>query len=376
MRFSLHSSIRSGAVRNTVLGLTLLGGAASAQSFFGVTLPPDYSTRFGAFTGVFDTANSLYGVRYLPLPLKYDIRLFFVTHPSYNEYGVYSRVFDTDILLGTFAGGADGIQTASINHTPDQGVQSTTLLQTSSVPAETYLNYSQLGYAHRWDFLRLSGTVGYGFLGAVSAPYTNIVATTGNNFNVGKALKVPGLTLNVSTTLRNWFHFTSAQQFTSINLYAALSGPPDPHLNFSVTHLERYGLGDDVLSFAPGVLGFGSGTYRENRLNMIYKFSLPKQVPAPLALRSVQFDGYVTWLNPTNISNQLKLGVTERVTVNSSLALEITPQYDFYFGLPSIRAALLYTPASGTSAFGPSLIYTYKPANSNWTGSVWQLGLV
>ncbi|UWX63999.1 hypothetical protein [Deinococcus rubellus] len=368
--------IRSSAARNTLLGLILLGSAASAQGFFGVTLPPDYSTRFGAFTGVFDTANSLYGVRYLPLPLKYDIRLFFVTHPGYNEYGIYSHIVGTDILLGTFTGGADGIQTASIDHTPDQGFQSTTLLQTSPVPAETYLNYSQFGYAHRWAFFRLYGGVGYGSLGAVSAPYLNTVATTGNNFNVGKALKVPGLTLNVATTLRNWVYFTSGQQFTNVDLYAALSGPLNPHLNFSVTHLERHGLGNDVLSFAPGVLGFGPGPYRESHLNTIYKLYLPQQMPPALALRSVQFDGYVIWLDPANIGNQLKLGATGRVTVNSFLALEITPQYDFYFGLPSVKAALLYKPASGTSAFGPSLIYTYKPADSSWTGSVWQLGLV
>ena len=346
-----------------IFASTLLLGllsVASGQGLGGFKLPADYSSRFGATSALMDRANSVYGVRYLPLPFSTDVRIFYVNRPTYAEYGLYSRLSDTDVLLGQFEGGVGGVGTAKLDHNPDQGAQFTTLLQGSGVASEAYLNYTQAGYAQRWGVFRLYAAAGYGFTGTTSAGYTNLVASGGKNFKLGK------FNLNLSATFRNWLYPATAQQFTSADFVAGLGGPVTDTLSASASHFERVAFGTDVL-------GFGPGAYRESRLNLTYK---PKPSTAKLSLRNAQFDAYRIWNDAANLNNRYAVSLAARAKFTPLLALEATPSYDFYFGLAALKAALLFDLPQLGSAVGPSIKYTYKSADSTWTGNAWQFGLV
>ena len=345
--------------------VTALSGPALAQNL-NFKLPADYGSRFGATTALFDTANSLYGVRYLPLPTPLDLRVIYVAHPAYSEYGLYSRLPDTDVLVGNFEGGASGIRTAKLDHNPDQGVQATTFVQGSSVAGEQYLNYTQIGYAQRWQLLRLTGAVGYGFHGPLSAAYLNWGLSGGRNFAVGQALGLPGVKLSISLASQLWLYPVIGKTYSTTDIYGSLGGQITPKLSASVSHLERVALGNDVL-------GFGNPKYRESHLNALYQPNVPL---GPLNLRSVQFSGYRIWGSPTDLNNIEELSATIRVDLIPALSLETTPAYDFYYGLPSFKAALLLKLPQLPSAVGPSIKYVWKPTGSAWTGNVWQYGLV
>ena len=340
-------------------------GSAQAQGF-NFKLPADYGSRFGATSAMFDTTNSLYGVRYLPLPTPFDLRVFYVAHPAYTEYGLYSRLRDTDVLVGNFDGGASGIRTAKLDHNPDQGAQATTLLQGSVAPGEQYLNYSQFGYAQRWQTLRLFGAAGYGFNGGASAAYLNAVISGGHDFALGHALGLPGVKLGISFSSRLWLYPVLGQLYSSTDFYGSLGGQLSDRLTASVSHLERVTAGNDVL-------GFGYGAYRESRLSAVYQ---PKLRLGPVSFRSAQFNAYRIWGSPTDPNNIEELSATLRADIIPLLSLETTPAYDFYGGLPSLKAALLLKLPQLPSAVGPSLKYTWKPTGSDWTGNVWQFGLV
>ena len=364
MRPHLTKFRMSGSRRGAWLLLATLTCAAQAQGF-NFKLPADYSKRFGSTAAVYDAANSLYGVRYLPLPTPLDLRVIYVSRPAYNEYGLSARLKDATLLAGNFYGGGSGIRTLKFDYYPATGFQTTTLLEGSDIKKEHYLNYTQFGYAQRWKTVRLTSAMGYGFNGQASAAYLAWVLSDSRTFKAGAAVGLPGVKFTVAASSRLWLYPVMGEVYSSTNLSATLGGQITDKLTASMSHLERLAVGQDVL-------GFGYADYRESRLKAQYQINADL---GPLSLRSAQFNAYRIWGSPTDLNNVEELSATLRADITPLLSLETTPAYDFYYGLPSLKAALLFKVSALPSAIGPSIKYVWKPSGSAWTGSVWQYGL-
>ena len=338
-------------------------GSAQAQGF---KLPADYSKRFGSTAAVYDGTHSLYGVRYLPLPTPLDLRIVYVNRPAYSEYGLQARFKEATLLAGNFEGGGSGIRTLKFDYFPATGFQTTSLIQGSDIKKEHYLNYSQFGYAQGWKTVRLTSAAGYGFNGTKSGAYLAWVLSDSRTFKAGQAVGLPGVKFTVSASSRLWLYPVLGQIYNSTTLSGKLGGQITDKLSASVSHLERWAVGNDVL-------GFGYADYRESRLNTQYQINASL---GPVTLRSAQFSAYRIWGSPKDLNNIEELSASIRTDLTPTLAVETTPAYDFYYGLPSIKAALLFKLPQLPSAVGPSIKYVWKPSDSNWTGSVWQYGLV
>lgn len=342
----------------------LLGSAAQADMF---NLPPDYWNRFGSIEGAFDTKAGTYGVRYFPLPIKTDLRIIFVNHASYNEYGVYTRYKDTDIKLANLDGGQKGIMTAEMNHNPWNGIQFHSKFQWSGVKDEYFANYVEGGYAKALPVpgvdglnLRLFGAVGYGALKDNAQPFTHVEAWMGKDFPglIKNDATKTNITLNASGVVRNYYFFTDKKAFTTLEANVGIRGDLTDRLHGYARHLERTDFGKPENN----VYGIADGKARESFAGLQYRLDYAF---GPANLHTVQYDYAHYWYDAASTSNRNELGATLRLNVSEPMRLDVTPAYDFYWRGPSIKAAAMFRAPEATNAVGPSVKYTWLPNNNH-----------
>ena len=350
-------------VRRLLIGLSLLllalWGEAGADapsavpsSFLANLLhlvPADYSSRFGNMAVL--TGAGGYGFRALPLPLGADLRLTYVMHPLYQEYGLSVRGADTTLRLGRFKndapGATQGVGRLEVSHDPRAGVQLSGLWQDGG-----HLSKLSLGYAGVEGPLRLLTEAGYAAQGDVSAPFAHL------DLNAGRAFSQEGAQLVVGGTLRGYLYPQQGQ--LSADLSVALLLQPAPGLTLNVREFERFVAGDSVIP------AFGVARYSQGDLDLVYTTGWRAGL---LSLRSVQYHLERVWLEGRTSVNALS--ATVRLELTPSLALDLTPRKDFARAETGLRAELLFRPAGLPMALGPSLDYAWGA-----DGSRWGLGLV
>lgn len=348
----------------------LLSSAAQAAEVFSV--PSDYWNRFGSIEGAFDSSASKYGVRYFPLPLKYDLRVIFVSHPKYNEYGLYTRYKDTDIKVGNLEGGAEGIKTIEVNHNPWQGIQFHTLLQWSDVEGEHFSNYAEAGYAKAFSIksvpglnIRLFGALGYAGNNKDSQPYSHLELFAGKGFPsiIKNEATHTNINFDINSTLRNYYFFTDSKFFTTLEINANANGQIADRLDGYIRHFERYDFG--LEKAGNNVYGVASGKGRETYGGLHYRLDYRF---GPLNLHSAQYDYGHLWYDGASTSNRSEVGATLRLNVAEPLRLDVTPGYDFYWGGATVTLAPMLRLPQANNAFGPSIKYTWLPnSNHRWT---------
>ncbi len=340
-----------------------LGSAAQAADLF--SLPADYYNRFGGIEGVFDTNASKYGVRAFPLPIKADIRILFVNHPNYNEYGLTSRYKDTDFKLANAEGGQKGIMTAEVNHNPWQGIQFHSKFQWSTVAGEYFANYIEGGYAKVVPVptvpglnVRLYGALGYGALAKSSQPYTHVEGFVGKDFPgvIKNEATKTNINFNLNSTLRNYYFITDKKAFTTLEVNAGVNGQIIDRLNGYARQFERYDFGLGALG--NNVYGIADGKARETYAGLSYRLDYGF---GPVNLHTVQYDYGHLWYDLNSTNNRNELGATFRLNIAEPLRLDITPGYDWYWGGPSLTGAAMVRLPQASNAFGPSVKYNWMP---------------
>lgn len=367
--FALSPSRLLGAV----LTVGMLGSAAHAQTF---SLPADYWNRFGSIEGAFDSTASKYGVRYFPLPIKYDLRVIFVSHANYEEYGLYTRYKDTDFKIGNLDGGQKGIRTLEMNHNPWQGIQFHSKFQWSSVKGEYFANYVEAGYAKALPIkqvpglnVRLFGALGYGALGVGNSPYTHVEVWAGKNFDnlIKNDATNTHINLNLAGTLRNYYFISPSKTFTSLETNIDLRGQIINRVNGYARNWQRYVFdNDNAGKNNPYQIADGRDHQTFAGVNYLLDYGF-----GPVNLHSVQYDYTHYWYDLTNAVNRNELGATFRLNVAQPLRLDLTPGYDFYWGGASLTGAALVRLPEAKTAFGPSVKYNWLPnGNHRWSVGV------
>lgn len=344
----------------------MLGNTATAQPF---QLPPDYYDRFGDLGGEFNHDNKAYGVRYFPLPIKYDLRIIFVTHPEYNEYGISTRYKETDILLGILEGGAKGIRTLEINHNPDEGLQAHLYLESpNSDKDESYLNYGEVGYR---KFLKLKSLPdvkvtlygGAGYAGTQhdgSQAYTHFKVNADRSFE--HVIKPVGtqvdLAIDVKTALENYYFVSDSKAYTTAKLDVGVRGKLNDRTDVYASQYELYDFG----KADNNIYGLASSKDRDSYAGILYHLDYKV---GPINIHTLQYDYTRYWYYNSDTDNRSEIGATLRFNLTAPIRLDITPGYDFYWGGPTLEGAALIRMSQFKSAFGPSLKYTWLPNNQH-----------
>ncbi|ADV67314.1 hypothetical protein [Deinococcus maricopensis] len=358
--------------------------AVAASSATAQTAPPflprDYFQRYAnefpepVYTGGL-------GLRRIPVPFPIDLRLTYVRHPLYTEFGAETRYRDTTFALGRFRNDARGATLGAfrveLTHDPSNGLQfggfvrdsgqiCTNDAGTSIDPADPINNVCRryvstdnygkfsVGYAKVYGPFRLLGEGGYAFQGAASTPYARAEAFAGVAADKGQ------FAYNTYAVTRI-FAGTNGKAQLSADAY--LSGTIRPEPNFSVTlsHFERQVAGDAPIGF------FNLGNYRRTNLDTTLTLDA---TAGPLTLRNVQYHAERVWYEKRFSRNELSAAF--KVDLNAAY-LNVVPRYDFSLHTAGVRTdVLLRTP---TGAFGPTIDYARTPAANNTVTTAWRFGI-
>lgn len=160
----------------TAAGLALTASAQTSPAG-GVQLPADYFGRFGSTQLVASNTDG-FGVRYLPLPLKADLRLTLVKAPTYTDYGLSAQLGSLYAATGVFY----NVPRAELTNAPASGLQWSGVVQGGA----SHSHFS-VGYATQVDGgkVRFLNNVGVAQQGGVTAPYTQseVSAAYGRTFD-------------------------------------------------------------------------------------------------------------------------------------------------------------------------------------------------
>ncbi|ALW89899.1 hypothetical protein [Deinococcus actinosclerus] len=266
MRFPAPARLTASAL--TALGLTLTG-LASAQTAppapaGGFQLPPDYFGRFGS-TQLVASSTDGFGVRYLPLPVKADLRLTLVKAPTYTDYGLSAQLGSLSAAAGVFY----NVPKAELTNAPAAGLQWSGLVQGRGAHS-----HFSVGYATQVDGgkVRFLNNVGIAQQGAVTAPYTQSEVSAGYGRAIG------GVNTGLSTTARLYAFPVQGKAQGSVDVNLALNAPLAQGLTLNASHFERFTVGEvaiadfnlarahstsgDLTYRLPGQAGFGVGAVR------------------------------------------------------------------------------------------------------------------
>lgn len=349
---------KPGLLSTLALTLFLSNQMAQAERW---SFPEDYHDRFGHFK--MSHEDSTYGVRYLPLPLKYDIQLILVKHPEYYEYGVSGTFKETDFTIGVLKGGEEGIRTLDINHNPDDGLQYNVYLQWPNSDEDTgYPSNAEVGYAKSFTVARMGdlwsriyGAVGYvGEKNDLSQPYTHLEGEISKDFpeiikNEGRGTD---LSLNLDGILSNYYFGQSKKGYTTLELNAGIKGNLTENLSMYARHQEilDFGLGDNNL------YGLASDKDRNSYAGINYKID---RRYGRLNWHSVQYDYTHYWFYPEDTDNRAEVATTLRLNMAPALRLDLSPGYDFYWGGPTLTTSALFRLPEVKGAFGPSIKFNW-----------------
>lgn len=240
----------------TAAGLALTG-PASAQTApaGGFQLPPDYFGRFGS-TQLVASSTDGFGVRYLPLPVKADVRLTLVKAPTYTDYGLSAQIGSLSAAAGVFY----NVPKAELTNAPAAGLQWSGLVQGG--PSHSHVS---VGYATQVDGgkVRFLNNVGVAQQGAVTAPYTQSEVSAGYGRAIG------GVNTGLSTTARLYAFPVQGKAQGSVDVNLALNAPLAQGLTLDANHFERFTVGEVAIS------DFGLGRYEASAANLTYR--LPGQ---------------------------------------------------------------------------------------------------
>lgn len=258
-----HSPARLMAALTTT-GLTLTGLAGAQTAPGGFQLPPDYFGRFGSTQLVASTTDG-FGVRYLPLPLKTDVRLTLVKAPTYTDYGLSAQLGSLYAAAGVFY----NVPRAELTNAPASGLQWSGVVQGGA----SHSHFS-VGYATQVDGgkVRFLNNVGVAQQGGVTAPYTQseVSAAYGRTFDK--------VNTAVYSTARMYAFPVQGKAQGSLDVTLALNAPLAQGLMLNASHFERvtvgevaipdFGLGrahstsGDLTYRLPNAPGFGLGAVR------------------------------------------------------------------------------------------------------------------
>lgn len=262
---------RSGKKLATIGLLSALGvlstpaiAQAASPSFGGYSLPEDYFNRFGLTTVVATNATgaSGFGVRYLPIPLKTDLRISVVKRPKYWEYSVYSRQHDTTFQAGIFDNGdaaSAGIPRLELTHDPYRGLQYSAYLQDQAHVSRFSAGYALPIWENRF---RVLNNVGVAFQNDVVAPFT--YSEIGGGY--GQPV-TPKFSAGVWLTAR-LYTFPAQQQYqASIDMTPHFEARPIERTEVTASHLERFAKGTVAIP------DFNLARYQETNASVSYRFN-------------------------------------------------------------------------------------------------------
>ncbi|WP_119673116.1 hypothetical protein [Deinococcus sp. RM] len=219
----------------TAVGFALTGPAsAQAAPAGGFQLPADYFGRFGSTQLVANTTDG-FGVRYLPLPLKADLRLTLVKAPTYTDYGLSAQLGSLYAAAGVFY----NVPRAELTNAPASGLQWSGVVQGGA----SHSHFS-VGYATQVDGgkVRFLNNVGVAQQGGVTAPYTQseVSAAYGRTFDK--------VNTAVYSTARMYAFPVQGKAQGSLDVTLALNAPLAQGLALNASHFERFTVGEVAIS--------------------------------------------------------------------------------------------------------------------------------
>ncbi|WP_245576217.1 hypothetical protein [Deinococcus murrayi] len=238
--------------RLAALGLLVAGtAAAQTSSFLGLSVPPNYLSRFASTELVISTEAG-YGVRAFPLLMAQDVRVSVVKAPTYWDVGVSTRINDTTLAAGVFY----NVPRLEVTHDPSGGLQYGGLIQGGG-----HLTKFSAGYAHLlWENrARLLGNVGVAFVAGEGVPYTQTEGTAGYSRSFG------GVNTYLGGAARLFAFPVQRDAQGSVDAVAVLNASPLPGLTLDATHFERFVTG------AVAVPAFGLARYNETNAGATYR---------------------------------------------------------------------------------------------------------
>lgn len=345
---TLMGLLRLGVVALCVGGLAAAQEQAAPQPFLIRLMnlfPPGYADRFGGVQVLADPGSG-YGVRGFPLPFRVDARATFVDHPAYLEYSMGVRYHDTSFVAGRFenpdAGATLGVGHLEVTHNPGSGWQYGLLAQDQGRSSR-----ATVGYVLVDGPVRLLSELGYGVQGAVRTPYVHLETSGGGSLSSGP------WSVGVGSAVRGYVYPQQGQ--FSVDLSGSLTLRPDPHSTVTLSHFERWVLGDSALP------DLAVGRYNQTNLDVVLS---PDMRLGLLSLRNVQYHYQRSWLNAAASVNGL--AATVRADPAGPLLVDLTPHYDWVAHEAGVRADLYYRAPWLSVLVGPSVDYLWGAGGGHW----------